>query len=152
MAGYISALLKEVNQPSRAGGPLAGGSLIPAVNRAAPCPQQLEEWLCHLFIHKPIPTPKCAGKSLTVRYPYLLSTQVFFEQRYYSTICKWRSRDTSEDRSHTPHRLQSTLNSAQKQLLSPCISPCCRMTCWQWDVSFSTKRPIRRQVPDWATA
>jgi len=62
MAGYISALLKEVNQPSRAGGPLAGGSLIPAVNRAAPCPQQLEEWLCHLFIPQAYTNPEVRRK------------------------------------------------------------------------------------------
>ena len=33
------------------------------------------------------------------------------------TIRKWRSRDTFEDRSHTPHRLQTTLNSAQEQVI-----------------------------------
>jgi len=30
------------------------------------------------------------------------------------TIYKWRKRDTVEDRSHTPHRLQTTLTPAQE--------------------------------------
>ncbi len=30
------------------------------------------------------------------------------------TICKWRKRDSVEDRSHTPHRLQTTLTPAQE--------------------------------------
>ncbi len=30
------------------------------------------------------------------------------------TVWKWRKRDTVEDRSHTPHRLQTTLTPAQE--------------------------------------
>ncbi len=30
------------------------------------------------------------------------------------TICKWRKRDSVEDRSHRPHRLQTTLTPAQE--------------------------------------
>ena len=30
------------------------------------------------------------------------------------TVCKWRKRDSVHDRSHTPHRLQTTLTPAQE--------------------------------------
>jgi hypothetical protein len=30
------------------------------------------------------------------------------------TVCKWRHRDSGHDRSHTPHRLQTTLTPAQE--------------------------------------
>ena len=30
------------------------------------------------------------------------------------TVCKWKHRDTVHDRSHTPHRLQTTLTPAQE--------------------------------------
>jgi transposase-like protein len=30
------------------------------------------------------------------------------------TVWKWRGRDSTEDRSHTPHRLQTTLKPAQE--------------------------------------
>ena len=30
------------------------------------------------------------------------------------TVCKWRHRDSVHDRSHTPHRLQTTLTPAQE--------------------------------------
>lgn len=33
------------------------------------------------------------------------------------TIRKWRKRSTVEDRSHTPHRLQTTLNAAQEEIV-----------------------------------
>ena len=34
------------------------------------------------------------------------------------TICKWRKRDGVEDRSHTPHRLQTTLTAALRRELA----------------------------------
>lgn len=35
----------------------------------------------------------------------------------YSTVHKWRHRDTTEDGSHTAHRLQTTLNEGQEELV-----------------------------------
>jgi len=32
------------------------------------------------------------------------------------TVYKWRKRDSVEDRSHTPHRLQTTLTPAQEAI------------------------------------
>ncbi len=32
------------------------------------------------------------------------------------TVCKWRKRDRVADRSHTPHRLQTTLTPAQEAI------------------------------------
>lgn len=46
------------------------------------------------------------------------------------TVRKWRHRTTVHDASHTPHRLQTTLNAAQEELVVylrthclPCVSP-----------------------------
>ena len=49
------------------------------------------------------------------------------------TVYKWKHRDSVHDRSHTPHRLQTTLTPAQ-EARSFCASRCwCRlMTCWRW--------------------
>jgi hypothetical protein len=33
------------------------------------------------------------------------------------TICKWRRRSTVDDASHTPHRLQTTLNAGQEEIV-----------------------------------
>jgi transposase-like protein len=41
------------------------------------------------------------------------------------TVYKWRKRDSVEDRSHTPHRLQTTLTPAQEAPLPwPCARRC----------------------------
>ena len=34
-----------------------------------------------------------------------------------TTVQRWKGRDTVEDRSHTPHRLQTTLNAGQEELV-----------------------------------
>ncbi len=36
------------------------------------------------------------------------------------TVLKWRHRDSVEDRSHTPHRLQTTLTPAQEVVAGRC--------------------------------
>jgi hypothetical protein len=34
-----------------------------------------------------------------------------------TTVQRWKLRDSMEDRSHTPHRLQTTLNAGQEELV-----------------------------------
>ena len=55
------------------------------------------------------------------------------------TVRKWRSTSTVHDASHTAHRLQTTLNAGQQELV---ISSCgyLWMTCWRWCES-SLSRP-----------
>lgn len=52
------------------------------------------------------------------------------------TVWKWRSRDSVHDRSHTAHRLQSTLTPAQKAVGHYAERCYCRWTtCCRWCVS-----------------
>jgi transposase-like protein len=56
------------------------------------------------------------------------------------TVWKWRNRDSTEDRSHTPHRLQTTLTPAQDagRWRSRCAEPffCRSTTCSPWSARF----------------
>jgi transposase-like protein len=53
------------------------------------------------------------------------------------TIYKWKHRDTVHDRSHSPHRLQTTLTPAQEAVAVGCVRRCwCRSTtCSPWSAS-----------------
>jgi transposase-like protein len=50
------------------------------------------------------------------------------------TVYKWKHRNSVHDRSHTPHRLQTTLTPAQEAVRWFCAKHCwCRSTtCWRW--------------------
>jgi len=41
------------------------------------------------------------------------------------TVCKWRHRNTVHDRSHVPHRLQTTLTPAQEAVVLAVQSAAC---------------------------
>ncbi len=53
------------------------------------------------------------------------------------TVWKWRKRDSVHDRSHTPHKLQTTLTPAQEAVAVSLRRTCCcpSTTCWPWSAS-----------------
>ncbi|WP_181880995.1 hypothetical protein [Crenobacter cavernae] len=58
-----------------------------------------------------------------------------------STILKWKSRDAVEDRSHTAHRLQTTLTPAQERIAVE-LRKILRNSWWRW---FTTQAVGRSQ-------
>jgi transposase-like protein len=55
------------------------------------------------------------------------------------TVWKWRNRDSTEDRSHTPHRLQTTLTPAQEAVAVALRREpffCRSTTCSPWSARF----------------
>ena len=57
------------------------------------------------------------------------------------TVWKWRGRDDAHDRSHTPHRWQTTLTLARRRSPWRCARPfsCRSTTCSRWCASSLTR-------------
>lgn len=65
------------------------------------------------------------------------------------TVWKWRGRDDVHDRSHTPHRLQTTLTPARSRpsrLHSARPCSCRSTTCSRWCASSSTRMSRAREL------